>query len=207
MTQKIKNSEAYWENRYRNGSTSGAGSYNHLGEFKAKIINRIMDDYNIKSIVELGSGDGNQLSLFDLDDRRYVGLDVSKTIIQKCKENDNFIGIEFYKIPPTDITSVFSERMDLSMSLDVLYHLIEDDIYEHYLDSLFALSHGYVLIYAFPFDTDIFGAHIKPRDFRKRIASDYTDWIQIEHIPNEYPAINDEASKASFSEFFLYKRM
>lgn len=43
-------SRQYWEERYRNGGTSGEGSYNRLAEFKAKVLNDFVQCNNIKSI-------------------------------------------------------------------------------------------------------------------------------------------------------------
>lgn len=36
------NSKNYWENRYKSGGNSGAGSYSNLAEFKAEIINEFV---------------------------------------------------------------------------------------------------------------------------------------------------------------------
>ena len=35
-------SASYWELRYRNGGTSGAGSYGRLAEFKAEVLNEFV---------------------------------------------------------------------------------------------------------------------------------------------------------------------
>ena len=68
-------SSAYWQERYRQGSNSGPGSYGRLALFKAEIVNRFVRDHNIADIIEFGSGDGAQLTLADYP--RYVGVDVS----------------------------------------------------------------------------------------------------------------------------------
>ena len=65
MENKLNNerefdSNEYWENRYKNNETSGDGSYGKLALFKSSIINNFIKDYNIKSILDLGCGDGNQ---------------------------------------------------------------------------------------------------------------------------------------------------
>ena len=39
-------------------------------------------------------------------------------------------------------------KADLSLSLDVIYHLVEDDVFEYYMRTLFEASNGYVIIYA-----------------------------------------------------------
>ena len=69
-------SAEYWERRYREreNSGSGSGSYGRLAEFKAEVINSFISENGIRSVLEFGSGDGNQLSLFKIED--YTGFDV-----------------------------------------------------------------------------------------------------------------------------------
>src|SRR5680860_621290 len=75
-------SGSYWEKRYKRGGNSGAGSYGRLAQFKADIINKFVKDQSIKTVLEMGSGDGNQLELFNLP--HYIGFDISKTSIVHC---------------------------------------------------------------------------------------------------------------------------
>ena len=72
-------------NKYKNGGNSGAGSYNNLAAFKAKVINNFVTENNINTILELGSGDCNQLSYANY--KNYFGYDFSKTAIDICKKN------------------------------------------------------------------------------------------------------------------------
>ena len=81
----------YWENRYKSGGNSGAGSYGQLCEFKADVINTFVAKNNIMTVMEFGCGDGNQLSYSNYPE--YVGYDVSETAIDICKKKfvkDNF---------------------------------------------------------------------------------------------------------------------
>lgn len=75
---------SYWEQRYSSGGRSGAGSYGSLAQFKAEFLNNFIMKKNINTVVEFGCGDGNQLSLINCG--RYLGLDVSKTAILKCRD-------------------------------------------------------------------------------------------------------------------------
>ena len=112
----------------------GAGSYNRLAEFKAEIINKFVRDNNVSKIIEWGCGDGNQLKLAEYPE--YIGYDVSKKAVKICREKFS-----------DDLTKQFiwcggdrfenKVRGDLSLSLDVIYHLIEDDVYEQYMEWLF----------------------------------------------------------------------
>ena len=79
-------SSEYWNNRYIKGGNSGSGSYNNLAQFKADIINNFINNNKIISIIDYGVGDGNQLKLINTINKKYTGIDISKNIILKCKE-------------------------------------------------------------------------------------------------------------------------
>jgi hypothetical protein len=70
------NSIKYWEERYFNGGNSGNGSYGFLAEYKKDFINQFIVENNIKSLLEYGCGDCNQLSMIDCE--KIIGVDVSK---------------------------------------------------------------------------------------------------------------------------------
>ena len=82
--QPFPGSEKYWETRYAAGGNSGVGSYDKFAEFKADTINRFVVDRQIQSVIEFGCGDGNQLKLATYP--RYIGFDVSETIISSCQD-------------------------------------------------------------------------------------------------------------------------
>src|SRR5436190_3848674 len=77
-------SSAYWESRYRDGRTSGAGSYNRLAIFKSEVINGFVAQRGIKSVIEFGCGDGSQLRLAEYPS--YIGVDVSPTVISATRK-------------------------------------------------------------------------------------------------------------------------
>ena len=75
----FSDSVTLWEQRYLMGGNSGQGSYGVLAEFKAKIVNQFVEEFEVKSLVEFGCGDGSQLMLANYP--RYVGLDVSQKAV------------------------------------------------------------------------------------------------------------------------------
>jgi SAM-dependent methyltransferase len=79
-----RGSRDYWESRYRLGMTSGAGSMGELARFKARVLNDFVREHSVESVIELGCGDGLQLALADYP--RYVGVDVSRTAIELCRQ-------------------------------------------------------------------------------------------------------------------------
>ena len=88
-------------------------------------------------MTEFGCGDGHQLLLAQYP--RYIGLDISKTAIGLCKRK--FSGDptkSFFAYDGdcfVDRAGVFAA--DLAMSLDVVYHLVEDPTFESYMTHLF----------------------------------------------------------------------
>lgn len=140
------NSKKYWNDRYLNGGNSGLGSCGELAKFKAEIINNFIKQNKINSIIDYGVGDGNQLKLINTNNKLYKGIDVSSFIILKCKEifkNDNTKS--FIHIDNVDDNL----RSELVLSCDVIYHLIEDNIYKKYMKKLFSMSKKYVIIYSY----------------------------------------------------------
>ena len=137
-------SATYWEQRYLQGGNSGAGSYGRLADFKAMVINQIIEKYSIRNVLDLGCGDGAQASAFEID--AYVGVDVSSNAVQRCKER---LGAR-----PNWQFSLASEReawtgnYDMTLSLDVIYHLVEDDLFERYMIDLFDCCSQICVIYS-----------------------------------------------------------
>lgn len=192
------NSSLYWENRYKNGGNSGVDSYNKLALYKANIINLVIKNNNedIKTIIDYGVGDGNQLSLIDIENKKYVGLDVSEFIINKLSEiykSDK--NKEFSLCNSIDFSKLKGE---LVISCNVLYHLIEEEIYTDYLNNLFNMSERFVIIYANNINkTET--EHVKFRKFTDYIRKNFKEWILIRHLPNPY-------NKTSPNEFYIYEK-
>jgi len=194
-------SEKYWINRYQSGGNSGAGSYGKFAQFKAEIINDFLQKHEVKNVIEFGCGDGNQLKLINYPE--YLGLDVSPVCIKICKKN--FEHKDSFKFKHLD--EYKNEKADLTLSLDVLFHLVEDNVFESYLENLFKASEKYVIIYSSndyltEHKTEI---HVKHRKFTNWIENNISSFRLIKHIPNIYPfkGIVNEGSPA---DFFIYKK-
>ena len=134
-------SAGYWEKRYAAGGNSGIGSYGRLARFKADVVNSIIGEFGVSSVVDFGCGDGNQLALLNVP--AYLGLDPSRTVIAQCRER--FHGDETKAFVQEDDFDPAS-RADLGLSMDVLYHLIEDHRFESYMHRLFLSSRRVVVI-------------------------------------------------------------
>ena len=79
-----KGSGDYWQKRYLRGGNSGNGSYGKLAHFKAEVINRFVEEKSVKTVIEWGCGDGNQLKLANYP--QYIGYDISSKAISICRE-------------------------------------------------------------------------------------------------------------------------
>ncbi len=198
---KFRTSGEYWENRYRLGGDSGAGSYNILAEFKAEVINEFVKKKNIETVIEFGSGDGNQLTYFNF--KSYIGFDVSQTVVNRCRK--------VYKSDPTKrfelLEAYDQEKADLALSLDVIYHLIEDAAYFDYMEKLFSSSKKYVLIYSSNEDehkNNNVADHVKHRKFTNWVEKNAPSFKLIEHIPNKYP-FNGNNDISSYADFFIFQ--
>lgn len=199
------NSKKFWNERYLNGGNSGSGSYNHLANFKANIINQFIKNNSIKSIIDYGVGDGNQLKLINTENLVYTGIDVSPYIISKCQKL--FKHDKSKKFIHTDKISDHL-KADLVLSCDVIYHLIEDNIYDQYMRHLFSMSEKYVIIYAKNEDIN-HTQHVKFRKFSEFIKSIFPTWQLIKYIPNKYPQLilGKSNDKTSPSDFYIYEKI
>jgi hypothetical protein len=191
-------SSAYWEERYAAGGTSGAGSYGQLALYKAGVVNQFTVENQVSSVIEFGCGDGNQLSYAKYP--QYTGLDVARTAVANCirmfKEDRSK---SFFLYDPEcfhDPAGLFKAR--LALSLDVVFHLVEDDVFEKYMSDLFAAASEYVIIYSSNFDSPR-SFHIKHRRFDQWVALNMPEWVLLRAIPNELAA-------ETFSEFYIYAK-
>jgi SAM-dependent methyltransferase len=189
----------YWQLRYQMGGNSGRGSYYNLAEFKAEILNEFVRQQNVDSVIEFGCGDGNQLTYARYPS--YLGFDVSPVAIEKCR-----------KLFAADLSKRFElvekcagEVADLSMSLDVIYHLVEDATFEAYMANLFAAAKRYVVVYSSNYDSPatVIAPHVRHRCFTNWIERNRPTWRQVSHVPNRYP-INPETGEGSFAEFYFF---
>jgi len=194
-------SEDYWNDRYETGGNSGAGSYSNLAEFKAEILNEFVKKNEIETVIELGSGDGNQLEYFNFP--KYLGFDISDFILNKCREKfKGDASKEFYQM-----NEIESHSAPLSLSLDVIYHLVEDSVFEIYMNQLFNCSTSFVIIYASnEKDDGTFAAHVKPRKFTDWVEANQTGFILQEKIPNKFQFTEGDEESTSFADFYIYKK-
>lgn len=203
---KVKNlsfisSSQYWEDRYRLGGNSGAGSYNRLAKFKAEFINDFVEKNETSKIIEFGCGDGSQLTLARYPS--YVGVDVSETVLEIVRAK--FSCIDNYRfIYTNDVDN--EPSADLTLSLDVIYHLVEDEAFNQYMRDLFRKSDRYVIIYSSNEEKDWVSPHVRHRRFVEWVEKNAKDFRLKQHVPNRYPFDPNDIENTSFADFFVFER-
>jgi len=192
-------SAGFWEQNYSQGQTSGTGSYGSLAEGKSRFLNDLVRQRAVGSVIEFGCGDGNQLSLAEYP--RYVGLDVSRSAIGLCQRR--FAGDQgksFFLYDGacfTDRAGLFTA--DLALSLDVVYHLTEDAVYEAYLRHLFAAGQRLVVVYSTNMELAGTAPHVRHRRFTPWVEANCPGWA----LTDVTPGPNTERARA---DFFVYER-
>ena len=201
-------SKEYWEKRYRAGGNSGSGSYGRLAEFKAEIINSFVSENNVSSVIEFGCGDGNQLALASYP--FYIGLDVSPTAVRQCIRRfagDKTKSFFLYQHDCfADTKKLF--RCELALSLDVIFHLVETDIYETYLRHLFASSDHYVIVYSSNQDIPRFSevSHERHRKFTEDIDRLTFGWELFKMIENKFKPTSTNPEEGSVADFYFFRK-
>lgn len=201
----FRNSPDYWEQRYAEGGTSGRGSYGQFAEFKATVLNEFVREHRVRSVIEFGCGDGAQLSLAAYPS--YIGLDVSPTALRQCRT----------RFDPDPTRSFFLYRSDcfvdhhglfraeLALSLDVIYHLVEDEVFEAYMSHLFSSASRFVAIYSSNSPMPSADVHVRHRRFSEWVAARAPDWCLMQRVPNRYGYTGDDRT-GSPADFYIFQR-
>lgn len=197
--RRFTESAGYWENRYETGGNSGDGSYGRLAEFKSEVLNGLIDEFALKSVIELGCGDGNQLTLANYP--IYLGLDVSQKALDICRKkfrNDSSKSFALMDEFGDDIA-------DITLSLDVIFHLVEDDVFDEYMRTLFSASSKMVVIYASNTNEQESPKlpHVRHRQFTDWVETHQPQWSLHRVIENKYP-LDVSSGLGSPASFYIY---
>jgi hypothetical protein len=191
-------SSQYWEQRYNSGGNSGIGSYGGLAQYKADVLNEFVQNKNVKSIIDFGCGDGNQLHFFQVP--KYVGIEVSQTSIANLKH--------LYEKDATKQFVHYGNQLqfgngdlhaEMGVSLDVIYHLVEDQTFDRYMRDLFTASERYVMIYSSNKTDENPAVHVKHRRFTDFISKNFPHWKLISEIKNPHANVSD-------ANFFIFEK-
>lgn len=177
-SKRFVNSKLYWKDRYKFGGNSGKGSRGKIAQEKAEYMNSFCRRNNIETIVEFGCGDGVCASM--LDAARYIGFDISDTALKfardRCPDENRFRFFNSMGLMSDEINKIVLEnRLPgklVNLSMDVIFHLVEDDVFKNYLDIIAGAPGDFVVIRS----SDIDGApkgHYRARAYSKILTGNY----------------------------------
>lgn len=193
MSAPVYTPAGYWDRRYRDGRSSGAGSEGAEGAYKAAYVSDFIVRNNVATVVDWGCGDGQVLKRMKLPKTSYTGVDVSQTIVDRMREK--FPQYRF--VGPSDDHN-WEDAYRMSMSMDVLFHLPDDRDYFEYLDYLFNSATRHVVIYATNTQDGRTARHVFRRKFTDDIAERFLDW----ELKTAEPPIRD-----GLASFFVYGKV
>ncbi|MDK8192832.1 class I SAM-dependent methyltransferase [Paenibacillus sp. UMB7766-LJ446] len=190
--------KGYWEQTYSSGETSGRGSYGVLAEFKAEVVNGLIQREGISSVIEFGCGDGNQLQYMNYE--MYLGVDVAGSSVRLCASkfaSDTSKSFMLYT-PGLWINRGFLQA-DLTVCLDVLYHITDETDFRNTLYDILHASSELVVLYTRLKENGNPGVStIQDRNIFDYLF-DYPEFKVQEIIPQRYP---DQSS----ADFVILRR-
>jgi SAM-dependent methyltransferase len=197
-------SRNYWEQNYASGGLSGPGSYGRLATAKADFLNRFVEDRHIATVLELGCGDGNQLSLANYPS--YVGVDISPIAVDACRARFSDDPSKRFFVEGSEPIPV----CELGLSLDVTFHLVEDETFERYMADLLEHSSRFVVLYTS--DSDVYlpkertPHHVRHRPVGRWMAMQ-DGWRLIRRHANPYPYKEGDIQNTSPADFYVYEKV
>jgi tetratricopeptide (TPR) repeat protein len=174
----------YWQDTYEEGGNSGPGSYGVLGQYKTRILNDLIKEHALRTVIDFGVGDGNQIK--DLNCESYLGLDVSANAVERCSRLfKKDMTKSFLLYSPKQFTNHGRLTADLVTCLDVLYHITDEQDFKKTLDDIFSASTRYVVLYTKITTDDELPTIpiIKDRDILNHLKR-YEDRFVIRNMPN-----------------------
>ncbi len=128
----------YWEHRYLSGGTSGLGSVGENKAWKWRLIDQLIPQ--LDHVIDVGCGDLTFWEGRDCYD--YVGIDISETIVKK-----NQLRRPKWKFICSNAGNrIDGLRKDVVFCLDVLFHIMNENMLLNILKNLCYYSKKYILI-------------------------------------------------------------
>lgn len=183
----------YWDRRYREGRTSGAGSEGNEGQYKADYVSDFIHNRKIKSVIDWGCGDGQVLELIRLEEAKYTGVDVSETVLDRLTQQfPQYVFAEPHDIDDCRVTA------EIGLSMDVLFHFPSEEDYHTYLTYLFGSATRYVIIYSTNYAGGRTARHVYRREFTPDIAERFPEWKL---------ATVESPLREGLASFFVYEKV
>lgn len=161
----------YWQRRYLAGRSSGAGSEGDAAKAKAAKIDAVIRAHGITSVIDWGVGDG--VVLGHVKARvPWLGLDIAPVAVERLSAKYARSRTKTFGLTRDGAHEV----RDLALSLDVIFHLVEDADYDLHLAQVFGSATKAVLIHASDHDGGRTARHVRWRRFTADVAARFPDW-------------------------------
>jgi cyclopropane fatty-acyl-phospholipid synthase-like methyltransferase len=170
-----------------------------VARFKAEALNQFVVEHHVESVLEFGCGDGHQLSLASYP--RYIGLDVSRTAVSRCAElfaADTTKSFLLYH--PMAFINHDAIKADIAVSLDVILHLVEDEVFDTHMRHLFGAAARYVAVFSSNREAACSEPHVRHRIFTSWVEAHAPDWQMLGRVVNPYKGGD------SLADFYFYVR-
>lgn len=135
----------------------------------------------------------------------YTGYDVSEMALQICKEKFLNAPDKVFRHYDGSIVDDIG-FYDMAISLDVIYHLVEDEIFGNYLCNLFNSSNKYVCIYSSNYEARQSTEYIRRRKFTKHVECLFPNWSLMSVVENPYLYDGSAKNEMSNSNFYFYEK-
>jgi hypothetical protein len=201
----FQTSAQFWEDVYAAGGGSGPRENRVAIEFKSSFLNNFVREHSIKSVIEWGSGDGELLRHMRYPS--YIGVDVSRSVVERCSRNFAHDGTKKFFVLG-EISMDTNRCAELALSLDVIYHVVEDTVYHAYMTNLFASATRFVVITAWDVgkDDSVTAGHVRHRAFSKWVAQHAANWKLVQVVENHEPIGRGAAATAPVHVYELTER-
>lgn len=187
----------YWEKRYADERPAGPGSEGEHAAFKADVLNEFVATHGIETVMEFGCGDGYQVELADYPE--YVGLEVSESAVEMCAErfaDDD--SKSFFLYDPAHFINSGALSAELVLSLEVLFHLVDDQVFEKTMHDMFSAAERYVIIFSSNHERSTPELHIRHRNFTEYVEREFPNFDLVETVANDY--------EERLSDFYVYEK-
>jgi len=202
--------KSYWENRYLQGGNSGYGSYGQEAAMKATMINHWIKEFDIKTIQEIGCGDGNNLLMYNVR-MQYTGYDISPKAIELCRLKTKNIRNTLMYYFTTELKDIDYDA-DLCLCLDVWFHQLEEKDFQDLCTLLFVTGKWkYIICYTTDSNSQLMpdgtpmASHMFQREFLSKVQ-EYSQWEIIYWISGIQVNESQNIQFPSDKRFYLLRR-
>jgi SAM-dependent methyltransferase len=166
---------AYWETRYAKGLDSGAGSRGEWAQLKADYVNDLIARERVTSVIDWGCGDGAQAVLLT-NRAAYTGVDVSDTALRLARRRRSHGAFR----RPEEAVGL---RADMALSMDVIYHLPDEDPFLDYLTQVFTSANRLVCVHCTDEERRTAAPHWRGREWTSVVRALWPWWKLVEETP------------------------